>query len=552
MRSGSIGLRGKGKIRALTVLQAVVLALIVGYATAAYAAPGDLDTTFSADGKLTTKFGPGHDEVQDVAVQQDGKIVVAGYTHNTNGNGTVDFALARYNPSGTLDASFDGDGKLTTPIGSGDDHARALVIQADGKIVVAGSSSGNFALVRYNSDGTLDTSFGNSGKVTTDFGSPGEGANAITIQGDDKIVVAGAFNYDDDFALARYNPGGTLDTTFDTDGRVITDFGSSQEGANALAVQGDGKILVAGYALGPTSEDFALARYNADGSPDTGFDTDGKIMTDFGDWDSAQAVVVKDDGSIFAVGSTANQIASNFALARYDENGNLVGSFGVGGKVETNFNDDLQFGSDDSAFDLKIQPDGKLVVAGRSDGDFALTRYGPSGALDNTFSGDGKFTTDFGDLDSAYALAVQPDGRLVAAGSARIKDSSGDYYQDFAASRYYGGSDTSAPKVTKLMPPDGATGVSLGANVAATFSDTMDPATVSTTTFKLFKKGTTTPVGATVKYAPAVRKAILDPKNDLRAGATYKAVVVGGGKGAKDESGNPLLKSKTWSFTIKR
>ncbi len=162
MRSGSIGLRGKGKIRALTVLQAVVLALIVGYATAAYAAPGDLDTTFSADGKLTTKFGPGHDEVQDVAVQQDGKIVVAGYTHNTNGNGTVDFALARYNPSGTLDASFDGDGKLTTPIGSGDDHARALVIQADGKIVVAGSSSGNFALVRYNSDGTLDVDFSHS------------------------------------------------------------------------------------------------------------------------------------------------------------------------------------------------------------------------------------------------------------------------------------------------------------------------------------------------------------------------------------------------------
>ena len=225
---------------------------------------GSLDTTFNTNGKVTTPIGSGS-RAHAIAIQTDGKIVVAGNA----GNGTnIDFALARYNKNGSLDTTFDTDGIVTTPIGSGNNGAYAIAIQTDGKIVVAGYAGNGtpyriFALARYKTDGSLDTTFNTNGKVITPIGSGNNGAYAIAIQTDGKIVVAGyalkGTNFD--FALARYNTDGSLDRTFDTDGKVTTPIGSDDDFAHAIAIQTDGKIVVAGDAYNDTNSDFALARY---------------------------------------------------------------------------------------------------------------------------------------------------------------------------------------------------------------------------------------------------------------------------------------------------
>ena len=219
--------------------------------------PGDLDVSFSGDGKQTTDFG-GSDAATAVAVQADGKILVAG---SSDGN----FALARYGADGAPDPSFSGDGLVTTDLG-GPDTAQDVAIQADGKIVVAGSSGGNFALARYTAAGGLDTSFSGDGLQTTDFGAAA-GATAVAIQGDGRIVVGGASG--GDFALARYDAQGALDTSFSGDGKQTTDFGGS-DSANDVAIAANGAIVAAGTHAFGGAANFAVARYTPGGALDTG------------------------------------------------------------------------------------------------------------------------------------------------------------------------------------------------------------------------------------------------------------------------------------------
>ena len=165
-----------------------------------------------------------------------------------------DFALVRYNSDGSLDTTFSGDGKLTTAIGSGNDYGYSVTVQADGKILVAGAShngsNDDFALVRYNTDGSLDTTFAGDGKLTTAIGSSDDYGRSVTLQADGKILVAGysANGSNDDFALVRYNTDGTLDTTFSGDGKLTTAIGASHDEGYSVTVQADGKILVAGYS----------------------------------------------------------------------------------------------------------------------------------------------------------------------------------------------------------------------------------------------------------------------------------------------------------------
>ncbi len=391
---------------------------------------GDLDTSFGGDGTVTTSFGGDIGGVSALALQPDGKIVVAGSTLNICCG--ADFALARYLPNGTLDPTFGGDGKVTTDFGGVNDWASALALQPDGKIVVAGRSDarGNegLALVRYLPDGTLDATFGSNGTLLTDF----ESATALALQPDGKIVVAGASG---DFALARYLPNGTLDTTFGSNGMVLTDFGGgSNDHGGALALQSDGKIVVAGYSDASGSTAFALARYLPNGTLDATFSGDGKVLTNFGSGSEAFAfdLALQSDGKIVVSGvSTAS--GADFALARYLPNGTLDATFGGDGKVTTDF------GGNAAAHVLALQPNGKIVVAGFSGAgdtpDFALARYLPNGTLDATFGGDGKVTTDFGRYENATAIAIQPrDGRLVVAG-----DSSDDegFGHTFALARYH-------------------------------------------------------------------------------------------------------------------
>ena len=234
------------------------------FALARFNPNGSLDTSFSGDGKQTTDFGSSGDRAHGVAIQADGKIVAAG---DSLGGSGFDFALARYNPNGSLDTSFSGDGKQTTDFG-GSEAASGVKLQSDGKIVAVGGDDSDFALARYNPNGSLDTTFSGDGKQTTDFGGS-DGARAVALQADGKIVAVGiAGGNGSSFAVARYNPNGTLDPTFSGDGKQTTSFGGYLDGATAVALQGDGKIVAVGHA-GAANGDFALARYNPNGSLDT-------------------------------------------------------------------------------------------------------------------------------------------------------------------------------------------------------------------------------------------------------------------------------------------
>jgi uncharacterized delta-60 repeat protein len=228
--------------------------------------PGDLDISFDGDGKVLTDFGGSGERANALAMQLDGKIVAAG---SSGARGHGDFALARYLPNGTLDTTFGDDGTVLTDFrGGSQDFAVALAIQPDSKIVVAGVVDGDFALARYLPNGTLDTTFGDYGMVTTDFGGGRyEVINTLALQSDGKIVVAGLSEVSGnrDVALARYGSNGSLDTTFSSDGKVLTDFGSgSHDEFYALIIQPrDGRLVVAGESFAGGGGDFALARYHA-------------------------------------------------------------------------------------------------------------------------------------------------------------------------------------------------------------------------------------------------------------------------------------------------
>ena len=245
-RPQAVRTRTGRRVAALGSLAGVLLLLAAAVAAPAQAAPGDLDLTFSGDGKQTTDFGFGVASAAATVRQPDGKIIAVGADEGHAGS---NFALARYNADGTLDTSFSGDGKQTTEFG-GEDRATAVALQGDGKIVAVGEGGGSFflpdfALARYNPNGSLDTSFSGDGKQTTDFGGPdGDGATGVAIQGDGKIVAVGYGGTQRDFVVARYDPNGSLDTSFGS-GPQTTDFGGSDV-ARGVAIQSDGKIVVGG------------------------------------------------------------------------------------------------------------------------------------------------------------------------------------------------------------------------------------------------------------------------------------------------------------------
>ncbi|MBJ7347720.1 MAG: hypothetical protein JHC87_04000 [Thermoleophilaceae bacterium] len=412
----------------------LVAVAFFAFASAAAAAPGDLDVNFGAVGAFTTQVGFGNDSANAVVLQPDGKIVAAG-------SGRVgindDFAIARFNKDGSLDGSFGSAGSVFTDFASDNDMLRALALQPDGKIVAAGTSGGMFALDRYNSDGSLDPTFGTGGKLTTSIGGWVSSANAVAIQSDGKIVAAGyAYNGASDFALIRYNSDGSLDSSFDGDGMLQTDFGSGDsEYANGLAIQPDGQIVAAGVAYDGSNYVFGVARYNSDGSLDTAFDGDGlqTAHIESGE-DNARAVALQPDGKIVVAGGSNNGSRGAFAVARFNPDGSLDNGFNGGGTQFTPFG-----GSGDSASSLAISADGKIVLAGDSDNygtdEFALARYNPDGSLDTGFDGDGRVYTQVGSGGHAWAagVAIQSDGKIVAAGSAK-----NNFNFDFALARYMG------------------------------------------------------------------------------------------------------------------
>jgi len=379
-----------------------------------YNSDGSLDTTLKGSGKLTTAVGKDC-HGKGVALQGDGKIVVAGYSFKAGGGQC--FTVLRYTADGSLDTSFADSGKVTTNVGTKYASAESVTIQSDGKIVVAGDSfnaSGNndFAVVRYNANGTLDMSFNETGKATADFGAHDYG-RSVAVHGDGRIVVTGyttkSYESKKECALACFKANGSLDTTFNGTGEVTTNFGGdgNAEG-RSVAVQTDGKIVVVGYATAGNIEEFALARYNADGTLDTSFGDSGQVMTDVGiSGSNATGVALQKDGKIVVVGYAVNNSGTNydFACVRYNTDGKVDQSFGDGGKVMTSVGQ-----GDGKANSVAVQSDGKIIVAGSvyfgdvtvagsvyvGDSKFAVVRYEASGKLDMSFNAAGSVLTAVG------------------------------------------------------------------------------------------------------------------------------------------------------------
>lgn len=401
--------------RPLVTFLLVVALSAVGVASLE-AARGDLDPTFGSGGKVTTDFG-GVEMGWGIALQRDGKAVVAGDRFDPGADG---FVLTRYTTRGALDPTFDGDGKVTTDFGGPFDGAGDVVVQADGKIVAVGFGPLDFAVARYNADGSLDGGFGTGGRLLTGFGPNSiEGANAVMLQPDGKIVAAGrtrARGGRYDFALARYLPNGALDPSFDSDGLVVTAITAADDDVFDLALQSDGKLVAGGWSPGEGGT--AVARYNPDGSLDPSFDGDGILVGSLGPA-PAYEVALQRDGKLLLGGAN---------VLRLNRDGTIDSSFGTGGRATT--------GAEATA--LELQGDGRILAIGSvfsaTQADFAVARLTAAGQPDETFGRGGRVTTDFGAYDQATDAALGRDGKLIVSGFTRQGSEGGP--SDFAVARY--------------------------------------------------------------------------------------------------------------------
>ena len=419
--------------------------------------PGDLDTTFGTGGKVFTNVS-GTEWAEAVAIQNDGKIVVAG-------RGSDDFIVTRYLTNGKLDTSFGSSGSTHVNL-AGVDTARDVLIQPDGKILIVGGAGGltemhqgtplrrfvenDLGLVRLTSNGKLDTSFGTGGKVTTNI-SGTDWAEEVALQDDGKIIVVG--NSSNDFVVARYLGNGKLDTSFGSSGTTTVNF-AGIDSARDVVIQPDGKLLVVGSAN--NESDLGLMRLQSNGKLDTSFGTGGKVTTSISGTDWAEAVALQDDGKIVVVGNGGD----NFVVARYLATGKPDTSFGNSGTTSVNF------GAVDTARDVVIQPDGKIVVVGGVNGrtffdrngfvenNIGVMRLNSNGKLDMSFGQSGKITTITPGTGWGEAVALQKDGKIVVVGGA---------YNDLAVIRYHGDPPSVPGRDTTLnIQAKGATNIKEG------------------------------------------------------------------------------------------
>ena len=389
-------------------------------------APGEgLDPGFGAGGKVTNGLPGG---AVAMALQTDGKIVLVG-----------GLRMARYLANGALDDSFGKAGVVNLVFNGGlVNEAHGVTIQPNGRILVVGvtrvGAQDDFAVNRYLTGGTLDESFDGDGKVSTDFSGSVNRAYAALVQPDGRIVVAGhastmtPLGGDNDFAVARYTAAGALDGSFSGDGRVTVNIGGRTDLGYAAALQPGGRIVVAGRVAdsGGESPDIGLVGLDDTGALDSGFGVAGVTRTDFGSWDEASDIALAPDGSILV--STQTVVAPGtfvLAAARYSADGQLDGGFGTAGLATAPLST-----LNDYTRGIAVQADGRIVVVGETSNlmqpDFGIARFDAQGDLDPSFDGDGMMAVDFfGSFDGADCVAIQPDGKIVAAGFARNGTSTG-------------------------------------------------------------------------------------------------------------------------------
>jgi uncharacterized delta-60 repeat protein len=377
-----------------------------------------LDTTFGNNGIVITPTA-NSSEINAIALQPDGKIVAAGYWNNS---GTYHFQIARYNIDGTLDNTFGNGGVVNTSIGNSS-MPFSIQIQPDGKIVVAGGVKANLSppfqyhslIVRYNTDGNLDNNFGTGGIVITIADSIEDGIASIVLQPDGKIIAGGyAWNQ---FLLMRYNTDGSLDNTFGTGGMVKTSIEGTESSIWAITQQPDGKIVAAGTTGDINNLKFALARYNNNGILDTSFGIAGAVSTDFNSvsYDIATSIALISGGKILLAGYSD----SNIAMAKYNNDGTLDVNFGTGGKVSSSNFPSVPPNSVIIQTDGKIITGGSVIISPYNYG-YSLTRFDTSGIPDNSFGVGGNIKVDVKTgNDYVQCLILQPDDKIIVAGSSK-------------------------------------------------------------------------------------------------------------------------------------
>ncbi len=403
---------------------AIVAALTISMA--AQAAIGDLDPTFGTGGKVTTYVGSSNSYANTVAIQSDGKIVVAGVP-----------LLTRYNSDGTLDTTFGTNGIVTN---SGINQGKDVVIQPDGKILVTGNPTNTrieFGVARFNSNGSLDTSFGTNGIAShsiypSENSDPGN-VRFVALQSDGKILVAGELrlaccNVYSLFQVIRYNSDGSLDRVYENDN------GGYENDITALVIQPDGKILLSGNTYDGTDYRMGFVRLNPDFTYNSTLGGGGSLAPDFGNMGfDDYSIALQSDGKIIAVGQlgctfdyyTCPTPGYKFAIARFNSNGSTDTTFGTNGVITNNFSLMDNFTNNPDIEQLKniiLQPDGKFIVGlDTFDGSyyhFLIARFNSNGSLDPTFGTAGEVTTAFGTSDDhLHSIILQPDGKIIAAGS---------------------------------------------------------------------------------------------------------------------------------------
>jgi uncharacterized delta-60 repeat protein len=403
--------------------------------------------SFGTGGIVTTSV-TGYDTALAVAIQPaDQKIVAAGYMLAPNGAENA-FGVARYTTSGSLDTSFNGAGYASTTFNSAStdygDTADAVALQANGAIVLGGQAftwntklghyQSTFALARWKPDGTLDSSFGKGGKVTTSFGTNQSNVENLAITSTGKILAMGSDIYTGTHvALARYNTNGSLDTTFGTSGTTLLDVKVSIGGTqydfspSAGAVEADGSILMTGSAGGQA----VLAHFTANGALDTSFGTGGVVTTAVGTNAVGSSIAMETDGTAVVAGYTVVGGSYETLVIRYNSDGSLDSNFGGGaGYVTTS-------SWSTSVNGLLIQPNGQIVVLGTGL-TFVVLRFNTDGSLDSGFGTGGIVTTTIpGTTRSASdGVAIQSDGKLVVGGQGTYYDAQGHKREEIALVRY--------------------------------------------------------------------------------------------------------------------
>lgn len=439
-------IRDAGKIIYLLLLLFASTVINRAQCVPASTAAGALDTCFGTGGRVTTDITADRDFARALAIQPDGKIVVAGIAGYSATANNGDFLVVRYNTDGSLDATFDGDGIVVTDFGIGtvdDDYCRGVAIQTDGKIVIAGRSQVSpttyaLAVIRYNSNGSLDTTFDGDGKAQFEMAAIIE-MYGLALQPDGRIIVAGrSFSFTTHTftgLIARFNSNGSVDTSFGSNGSTT----ASISGIFAIALQSDGKIVAAGTQGTDANAAFAIARINPDGSPDIFFGSGGVVIHHPTFTDQIWFAKIRFDNQIFVGGhSSTVQGDPRGTLLRFGSDG----TFGQG----------VVHAEENAFWNMTFQPDGKALAVSASHlpfSGFTIRRYTEVNIRDTTFNGGAVFVkflpASVPEASGVNAVAMTPDNKIVAAGSVTEENNTTTGWR-LAVTRLYSGLQAPHPE----------------------------------------------------------------------------------------------------------